>query len=220
MPLSVANGDLLEFKLQGFYNNAAEVNNVFHYRVVTNGGATLDQFAAGLWFGLNADVQPRTNAIVVYDKIDAKILDADALLVNGETYLVPSSQGAGGEGADALPPESCWTFKLLRPSGSFRHGFKRFAGVSEAAQANGFPTSGVVTSLNTIATLLATALQAYSIGSGGAPDAPVAGSSMQPVIVQKIINGDLISPVNIGVVTAAVFDKIGTQNTRKFGRGS
>lgn len=220
MPLSVATNDLLEFKLKGFYNNAAEVNNVFHYSVSAETSATLNQYAAGLWAALNPVLLPRTSDKVTYDQIDAAILNTDGQLVNGETYIIPTGAGVGADGADALPPFVCWTFKLIRPNASFRHGFKRFAGVAEAATANGLPTSGVLTSLSAIAAMLKAPITAFSIAVGGAPDTALTGNTMLPVIVQRIINGDPISPVNTGSVLDAVFDKVGSQNTRKFGRGS
>lgn len=220
MPLPVALNDILQFKLKGFYNGAAEVNNVFHYKVTADSTATLNEYAAGLWAALNPVLLPRTNDSVTYDQIDAAILDTDGNLVNGETYIIPTGEGVGADGGDSLPPFVCWTFKLIRPDASFRHGFKRFAGVSEAAQADGLPTSGVLSSLAAIAAMLAGTITAYSIDVGGSPDAPISGNVGTPVIVQRVINGDPISPVNLGEVLDAVFDKIGSQNTRKFGRGS
>jgi hypothetical protein len=219
MPIPVAVDDLLEFKLKGFYDSAVEVNNIFHYHVSANVAATLDQFAAGLWADLSAVLLPRTNAIVDYDSIEARIVDEDGFLVNSELYVIKATTGVGADGGDALPPTDAWTFKLLRPNGSFRHGYKRFAGVSEAAQAKGLPTSGVVSSLNAIAAMLAATVDAQTI-TAGEPSGVITGTLMHPVIFQKVVTGDPISPMNIGDITAAVFSRIGSQDTRAYGRGS
>lgn len=219
MPLAVATNDLLEFKLKGFYDNAVEVNNIFHYHVSARNTATLDEFAAGLWATLSNVLLPRTHAVVDYDLIDARIVDVNGLLVNSENFTIAAGTGVGAEGGDALPPTDTWTFKLLRPDGSFRHGFKRFAGVAEAAQSKGLPTSGVVASLTAIAAMLAGAVQAQSIVAG-VPAGVIAGNTMHPVIFQKVINGDPIIPMNVGDVTDAVFSRIGSQDTRAYGRGS
>lgn len=219
MPIPVAVNDLLEFKLKGFYDSAVEVNNIFHYHVSARNTATLDEFAAGLWSTLQAVLLPRTNAIVEYDSVEGRIVDADGLLVNSELFVIDPSIGVGADGGDALPPTDTWTFKLLRPDGSFRHGYKRFAGVSEAAQAKGLPTSGVIASLAAIASVLSSPIQAQTI-TAGLPSGVISGNTMHPVIFQKVVHGDPISPMNVGDITAAVFSRIGSQDTRAYGRGS
>jgi hypothetical protein len=219
MPIPVAVDDLLEFKLKGFYDSAVEVNNIFHYHVSARNTATLDQFAAGLWATLSTVLLPRTNAVVDYDSVEARIVDADGLLVNSELFVIAAGTGVGADGGDSLPPTDTWTFKLLRPDGSFRHGFKRFAGVSEAAQAKGLPTSGVIASLAAIASVLSSPITAQTIVAG-LPAGTIAGNTMHPVIFQKVINGDPISPMNVGDIADAVFSRIGSQDTRAYGRGS
>jgi hypothetical protein len=219
MPISVAVDDLLEFKLKGFFDNAVEVNNIFHYHVSAVTTATLDNFAAGLWATLATVLLPRTAAEVTYDLVDARIVDADGALVNSEVFVIAAGTGDGAEGGDSLPPTDTWTFKLLRPDGSFRHGFKRFAGVAEAAQSKGLPTAGVISSLTAIASMLSAPVQAQTI-TGGVPAGVISGNTMHPVIFQKVINGDPVSPMNVGDITAAVFSRIGSQDTRAYGRGS
>lgn len=220
MPLSVSVDDILEFVVKGSFDGAVEVNNVFHYIVNTVGGATLNEFAAGLFATVVANVQNTISDDVEFFTIEAKILDTDGNLVNGETYSIPTGSGIGQISGESLPSHDCISFKYVRPDASFRHGFKRFAGVPESGQENGLPTGTYLTGLNTLAGVLEDVQPAYSIDSGtGEPDAPVATSEMQPIILQRIINGDPISPVNVGRVTDVVFDLIGTQNSRKRGRG-
>lgn len=221
MPLSVADGDILEFVTHAFYNGVVECDNVFHYHVSAAGGATLNQFGAGLRHYVIAEVQNVVTTIMEWFDVDCRILDTDGVLVNGEFYVLPAGTGLGQISAEALPPENCITFKYIRPSSSFRHGYKRFAGISEGSQANGVPVSGFLTGLATLATALETPIHAWTIDpTTGAPAAVISGATAHPVVLQRIINGDPISPVNVADITDVVFDKLGTQNTRKFGRGS
>lgn len=221
MPLSVSANELLEFKLQGFFNGAQELNNIFHYQVTTVGGATLLDFATGLWRELSSSLLDLTNNAVEYVQIVASKLDTDGNLVNGESYIIHAGDGVGVTASDALPPFVTWTFKYIRPDSSFRHGFKRFAGVSENSQAEGIIDSGALSVLiPPIETSLAATIAGYSRDVDNRPDTVVGSSAMQPVVVQRIVNGDPISPVNLAVIADVVFDKIGTQNSRKYGRGS
>lgn len=219
MPIPVTTSELLEFKLKGFYDGVVEVNNIFHFQCNAGGTGTLNQFAAGLWHDLSAVLLPRTNDSVNYESVEGRIIDTSGNLVNSEMFIITAPNGLGADGGDSLPPTDTWTFKLLRPDGTFRHGYKRFAGVSEAAQTDGMPTSGVVASLDAIAVMLASQVSAYTI-VGGVPTAPVAGATMVPVILQKQLNGDILDVVNIGYIEQAVFSRIGSQDTRAYGRGS
>lgn len=219
MPIPVTTSELLEFKLKGFYDGVVEVNNIFHYQCNAATTGTLVQFAAGLWNDLSAVLLPRTNDSITYESVEGRIIDTSGGLVNSEVFIITAPNGLGADGGDALPPTDTWTFKLLRPDGTFRHGFKRFAGVSEAAQTDGKPTSGVIASLDAIAAMLASQVSAYTI-VGGVPTASVAGNTMVPVILQRQLNGDVVDPLNIGYVENAVFSRIGSQDTRAYGRGS
>jgi hypothetical protein len=169
---------------------------------------------------IETDIYPITTASQAYIRIDASILDTDGELVNGESVFFPSANQNGAVAGEGLPPFNCWTFKYVRPNSSFRHGFKRFAGVPESFQVTGFPSSGALTPLASAANALETPVIAMTQDVDGNPDAVVSGSEMTPVVVQRIINGDPISPVNVATITDVVFSKIGSQNSRKYGVGS
>jgi len=220
MPISVASGSLLEFKVVGEFNGAQETNNVFHYKQSGGGSATLDQYANGLMNAIETFVYPITSVVQRYIRIDAAILDSDGELVNGESVFFPSTNDNGVVTGESMPPFVTWTYKLVRPDATFRHGFKRFAGVPESMQNGGFPDSSALTALNALATSLGDAIIAMTVDEDGNPDEEISDASAIPAVVQRVINGDPISPVNVALISSAVFSKIGSQNSRKYGVGS
>lgn len=220
MPISVPNNATLEFKLVGEFNGAQETNNVFHYKESGGTSGTLDQYANGLMNLIETFIYPITSVVQRYIRIDASILDADGELVNGESVFFPSANDNGVVTGESMPPFVTWTYKYVRPDATFRHGFKRFAGVAESQQNSGFPDSGALSVLNAAAVALGDLVPGMTVDVDGNPDAEVTDVGMVPVILQRIINGDPISPVNVGEVGSVVFSKIGTQNSRKYGVGS
>jgi hypothetical protein len=138
-------------------------------------------------------------------------LDADFNQVNGETWLIPTAEQAGVINGDSLPRFNTFTFKYVRPSLAFRHGWKRFGGVPESSQNAGIVTSGARADLDALATKLAA-----DIGALAVDGTPVANpGDARPIIYQAHLNGDPVSPVVTGYPSAVVFNGIGSQNSRK-----
>lgn len=224
MPISVAVDDIIELKLVGNYNGSVQVNNVFHYKIAslgtgTGAPATLDAFGAGFVLGILPDILAITADVVTYTSIDVRLLDADTgALVNGETVLILPPFGDGAGSADALPPHDCTTFKYVRPNSSFRHGFKRFAGVSEDGVQDGLPTGGAISFLNALALTLQGAMPAYPLPVDEDDD-PITGAAANPVVLKRVFNGDPLNPIEVAEIVNVVFSRIGTQNSRKFGVG-
>lgn len=220
MAIPVQTGDILEFVCKGFYDNAQEVINVYHYSVAVEDDSTLEQFAYGLMIRLSQTLLPIISSAVVYTEIAASILDENGQPTTGVNIIVPADRGTGTASGDVLPPYVTWTFKLQRPDSSFRHGWKRYAGVTETNQNKGFPASGIISALNTHALMLAEELTAWDYDYDEDEATELAGTGMTPVIIQRVINSTPVLPVNIGDVAAASFNNIGTQDSRKYGRGS
>jgi len=220
MPISVATDDVLELTMKGAFGGISQVINVYHYKVTAAGSATLQEFGAGLAQMWAAVIGLITNEHVKFNEVEVTKLDTDGLPVTGESFIAVGDYLLGQQLGESLPPFVCWTFKYLRPNATFRHGFKRFAGVDEDAQLDGFPASSIATPLANVAAALEGTLHAYTIDTDGNPDTSISGATAVPVILQKIINGDPISPINVGLVSDVVFDRIGTQNSRKYGVGS
>jgi len=219
MPIPISDGDHLELVVVGNYNNQVELNNVFHYDVETAAGSTLDEWGSGLYRQLKATWHAVVTSNVFWVKVICKILDDDGNLVNTEDFIVDSASASGTGGVEALPPFVCWTFKFLRADGTMRHGFKRIAGVPEAIVHDGVPDSGALTALANLAEDMEQSIQAADVSPNDGTGALNAASAAHPVVVQRVINGDPIVPVNYNQVYSVVYDRIGSQNSRKFGIG-
>lgn len=221
MPIPVAVGDNVRLILKGTLLSDVEVNNVFYAHIADFTGVvlepvTLQDTADGLWQTIKAALLLISSAQVNYTEIVAESLDADANLINGESYLIASGDGVGATGGDCLPPADAYTFKFVRDSSAHRHGFKRFAGVPEAGQSNGQPTSGLITDLNSLSALLAGNFNFYR---NIATVETNIGGQFHLTLVQRRLNGDVVSPAVFYDPLTVVFDKIGHQDTRDFGRG-
>jgi len=220
MPISVGVGTVMRTVLFGRFNNAVETRNVFYHQVLSVGGElggedSLLGYARGLWDALKIYLRPVTASVQKYYQAECGQFDlATALVVNSEIYSIPSGEQAGTDGNPSLPPYATWTFKLVRPSSTYRHGFKRFAGVGENSQDNGIIQSGTVTAINAVASALAATLNPVNPSSG------VAGGGLAtPVITRQEQNGMPVRPVLVDNPVTVVFDLIGTQNSRKYGAG-
>lgn len=220
MPIPVPSGSIMEFKVVGEFNGAQETNNVFQFLETGGTEAALSEYAVGLMNVIETAIYPITSTAQRYIRIDASILDADGELVNGESVFFPTANDNGVVTGDSLPPFITWTFKYVRPDATKRHGFKRFAGVPESLQSGGFPDSSALSLLADAGSALESQLVAMTQDVDGNPDTEVTGSLMTPIVIQRVINGDPISPVNLGLISNVVFSKIGSQNSRKYGVGS
>jgi hypothetical protein len=224
MSLPIATGQILELIVQGNYDTTMLVENVFHYHVTAlgTGGdspASCENFAAGFVHDVLPYIRNVTSSLVSYTQIVANILDyTTGLLINGVPVGIDSTLQPGIIGDDAMPPYVCWTFKYVRADATFRHGFKRFAGVPELEQTKGQATSGVLSGLNTLAGKLQAQLTAYTL-VGGVPTTLIPSAAAHPVGLQRQKSGDLLNPINVQDFTTVVYDKIGTQNSRKYGVG-
>lgn len=221
MSIPVALSDHCRLILKGKWDGKVETNNVFYFKVtevadVTSPPATLADMADGFWQMTKAALLNLTSSVMVYNEIVAELLDADANLVNGESWFIPDGDGAGAGTAESLPPADAWTFKIVRPNSAKRHGFKRFAGIPEEDNVKGFPSSGAVTSVNALAAILAGDYHFYRKISGVETNI---NGTFNIELVQKMLNGDVVSPAVFYFPATVVFDKIGHQDTRDIGRG-
>jgi len=220
MPIPVPASSIIELKVVGEYNGAQETNNVFHYRENGTAQGTLDQYGIGLMNAIETNIYPILTNQARFIRIDCALVGTDGSNINGESVFFPSANDLGVAPGEGLPPYATWTFKYVRPSFSFRHGYKRFSGISETDQNSGFPASGVLTRLNTAAASLSAFIAAMTQDVDGNPDTVVTDTLAIPVVLQRIVNGDPINPINVANVSDVVFTKIGSQNSRKYGVGS
>jgi len=220
MPISVGVGTVIRTVLFGRFNNAVETRNVFYHLVSSLGGGSgpedsLLGYARGIWDALKIPLRPHIAAVQKFYQLESGQFDlATALVVNSEIYSIPSGEQPGTDPNEALPPYVTFTFKYIRPSSTYRHGFKRFPGVSEANQVNGVAVPGILTALNATAAALGQTVNPVH------PTTGVAGGGLAiPVITRQEQNGMPVRPVLVDNPVAVVYDLIGTQNSRKYGSG-
>jgi hypothetical protein len=181
----------------------------------------LEQIGAGFYDAIYTDLSLVTASVVTYDRIDVAQFADDGVIDLESTYLIPVGSGGGADVADPLPPHDCYTYKYVAAGGTRRHGFKRFGGVTEGTQTKGLPTGGAMGLLNAIADDLGSTFSPKTIDPDtGLPLDDISGALLTPIIVHRVLNGDIMNPISVSAIAGVVFDKIGTQNTRKYGRGS
>lgn len=208
----VAVGDILELVLRSHWNDSGDENlNVFHYEVTEQTGLSeLWQIGQGIidsWAGeLTSYFQDVTSSQIVFDGMDIRNLTDTSEIFTGN-FTDPF---AGGVTGDVLPPFASWGFLYRRATTVTRNGYKRFPGVPESLQANGVATSAAIEDLTALAAILNSPLEASGVTPG------VYDITMLTRIVRKDENGALVL---FQPVTAVDYRGIGTQNTRKLGRG-
>lgn len=208
----VAVNDILEVVLRSHWVDSGDENlNVFHYQVYEQTGLDdLWQVGQGIidsWAGeLTSYLQDVISSQIVFDGMDIRNLTNTTEIFTGN-FTDPF---AGGVTGDVLPPFASWGFLYRRATTITRNGYKRFPGVPESLQANGVATSAALEDLNALATVLTGPIEASGITPG------VYDISMLPRIVRKNTLGELVTSQP---VTAVDYRAIGTQNTRKLGRG-
>lgn len=188
-----------------------EFINVFHYYVTNSSDWSLnvqvDEFATE-W------------ADAVWDAIKATQSDAISLvrlevqnLMNADDFgeHVFSSPIAGAVASDVLPPFVSYNWQLKRALKTTRSGYKRITGVPESWVNNGQIVSGHELAIASAANVLST-------NSTLTLTSPVASTvDIKPVIVRKDATGAFVLANNI---VDAQLNGLGTQSTRKYGRGS
>lgn len=205
-------GDIMEFALKGYYSTpATTVMNVFQYEFTNEepiSGAGNWQVYVDDWSNqLNTALELVMSQEVQYNSVTVRNLSNPTELY--EIALTTPIQGAVV--GDALPSFNTWTFLLRRTNTTTRNGSKRFAGVPESLQITNVPTAGALTLLNSLATFLGNDIEL----AGGTPEPPDA--LLTPTIVRKDATGamTLHQPV-----ASAQFSLMGSQNSRKIGRGA
>lgn len=221
MPVPVNSDLYVQARLHGNFLNAGEVVNIFNFVLDPAAGLTLQQIGCGMWRAYETDLLAITSDLVTYDRIDIAQFGDDGLIDIEEPYLIPVGSGVGGDTADAVSPFVTYSFRYVAGGGSRRHGWKRFAGVTEATNTEGgisVAGGGLVTSL---AVTLQNPFVPYTVDPGtGLADEAVAGASLTPIIVHRESNGDVLDLIFVSAVAGVVFEHLGSQNTRKYGRGS
>lgn len=221
MPIPVNVGDNIRITLKGTQGNGDDHVNVFHYNFYAGSGTDvlshlLENFAFGFWQNIKTTLRPLTVTAAKFIEVEAVSLDDDFNGVNGESFLIPTAEQPGTAAGELAHQALCLTYRYIRPNFSFRHGFKRFGNLSESALSG----NGIASASATAVENLRLALEADIAGlyPDGSPlvDPPDA----RPIVYRRIVENTVISPVLWGIPIGVVFNGVGTQNSRKPGRGS
>lgn len=204
--------DIIEFVLK---SHSTETNdrflNVFHFVVDSiTGENDLSEVGQGIIDDWAADktslFQDVISSQTSFDGMDLRNLTNGLEIFVGDF----TSPFVGGVTGDSLPPANTWGFQYVRSTTVTRNGYKRFGLVPESLQSNGIATPAAIEDLNA----LADELDATLIYSQSTP--VLFSWTLAPVIVRKDATGALVTSQEVSDV---VYRGIGTQNTRKLGRG-
>lgn len=203
--------------LRGKFAETEDVINSFYFEVAFNGGTLegddAELFSVGkrFWDNVKADLRAVTTTEVEYKVLDVFKADGADVGASG-FYTIPIAEQPGLRDEETLPPEATWTFQYTRPNANFRHGYKRFAGVSENLQSRGIASAAALVLLNTLATTLG---EEFPLEDG-----ILLTPTARPVLVQRQLNGLPVDPDVWYYPSSVIYKKIGSQDTRAYGRGS
>ncbi len=188
-----------------------QVLNVCHFEVLAEGSgvATLTAFAqpfAELWYDTFSGLQSNQ---LTYERVE--LLEVNGIDIDVYAWGTPP---AGVQGGEILGTFEAVSVQLIRGSRATRHGWKRFAGVTEPMALGGVLTG---------------ALQAdYAAAASTVFNSVV--SLVDPITPSRYINmrgiiwGGNSPDYPLGrysdIIGVQVKNLISTQNTRKIGRGS
>lgn len=202
--MTVATGDFLQLIARQLHANQ-QILNVFYYKWIATG-------QSGVAYLTNFMDTFETNIRFNLLGVQATSLTWTGLSVRNLTNGIDLAERAydpaipGSIAGDHMPPFVTNTFRLNRVNLLVRNGYKRFGGVPEAHQNGGISSMPTANQTNIKAALLM--------------DLPISATpSLRPVILRRPL--PLLVPQGHAhsEVGSVDFRGIGSQNTRKFGRG-
>lgn len=197
----MAVGDIWEFTLRGSLLGQ-DILNVFGYEVTVDLGSGVTGNELGRWFWNVFDgiIQPLAVDDLVYAQVDVMQITGGAGI---GSYTI--SNGAGTDVNQPLPSFVCATWRLNRASSLSRHGYKRFAGVSED-KSNGNTSNYSATPVNDMSdALLADVVDDTSSEVG----------TLTPRIISRVVNGQPRPTPIAFPISSVTFIGITSQNSRK-----
>ncbi len=223
MPANITPGTPVALTLIGLDNFGGRTRNTFYYQAVEEAGSdgtdnAMRDVAAGFWAALSSALRDVTANEMDYQEVFIQELDDTTLEpLFEDTYSIPANERAGNDASEVMPPFVAWSFRYVRPSTEFRHGYKRFAGVPENLVADGAAVAAGLTLLDTLASVLEAQFEAVDAANPGtALSNPV---HLEPRIISRVKNGEPRDPPLIDKPVSVVYNGMGSQNTRKAGRG-
>jgi hypothetical protein len=193
----VAQNDRFLLKLKTTLSGQAMLN-VFGYTQSNVGAGSASDLNTSFESNIIPALKPMLNENLAFIGLSTVNLD-DPADFEDVTFTQPDIGSVSG---DVYPPYVAYTFRYHRASTVYRNGAKRFAGVPEAASANGVT---LATGYPALVAAAATALEA---------DLVEAGNTYRPGIVRKG-GGPPLAYIAWGAITGVAFVHFGSQNSRK-----
>lgn len=189
--------------------------NVWHYlQVAPSVVSGSEELAVAAIDHLGTPIRDICSGQIVFLDFTAENIVPSADNFTAE-FVAPDNEGT--RGSDVLPPFVAWSFRMNRQTSESRHGQKRFVGVAETDQDDGVAVAGIVTNL----TAVASALESNIVPGGGSP------ASFEPRIFREgrpeVTIPEKVIPAVVQAsypISSVNYVRIGSQNTRKFGRGA
>lgn len=125
-------------------------------------------------------------------------------VLNGATALFTLIGYIGQRNNSTTPASNAWSFNTKPAGPEIKRGGKRIVGVGEGDSEDDEATSGMLTILSNLAPIFYAPL-------------PVGSVNLKPAIVRPI--GNPVTSYLVSPITSAIYRGIGTQVTRKLGRG-
>lgn len=186
--------------------------------IVLNGVTFSQQTINRFFYQSITFTDPINELIDVFDTVVVSYLTTIMNANAGFTSIVAQTVQGGSQfgsksvvengigGGDMLPTFVALDFTYVRGGALERNGYKRFAGIGEASQAQGVPNSSYVAVINAGITALSQELL-------------TTGDTWEPVIRRTRVNRVPQVPPKYYNVSSVIFSKIGSQNSRKVGHG-
>lgn len=184
-----------------------EVLNVYHYGLIVETGSTvptMSEILSAIETAVVDEVALRQNGSVTHTELTGVNL-SDGVTIGSITTNTTGSNVASGE---ALPSFYCVTIRLQRSSALTRHGYKRYCGISEGEVQGNDLLQNPFNSWQAVADLLRDNITIDT----GVTLMPIILGTVQPALP------NLNTAVYSEIIDSDVRG-IGTQNTRKRGRG-
>lgn len=206
-------GDVLEWQVNStFLSGVVNMMQVWQFEITVSSEATITLATAGDELG-NLLFDAVYEHILLCTSVNVRYTGGLWKNLSDPTeigsFIIPGGViGAGG--GDALPPYSSYSFLLRRLNATTRNGHKRFAGIPENAQANGIAISSIIDELELAADVF-----------GNPIDIEFASpSTLTLTLAPRIVRKNAAGAMTLSQpVLSAEYTGIGTQNTRKYGRG-
>jgi len=191
----MASGDRYILKLKSTYLSQAMLNVFFYEQTAGTGGANM--LADAFDTNVLAALSPMNSNQVSYNAVEVLNLDNPLDFIE----FTPTT-AAGAQTGDYLPPFVAINFRYARATRAYRHGSKRFSGLTESMVANGGLDAAYIATVTALGNALEAALSNLT------------GDAWTPKLAHRTVVGG-VTTYTLYDFSSVFYTHIGTQNSRK-----